>query len=132
MKNHWQAQKLFKMNDLEQRRRELGMSRPALSRRSGVSLATVNRLLGAGLEQASFRNVVAVANALGMSLRWAAVPAFSFKQNHARKKAKQLAAMVQGTSALEGQAVDSNVRDEIEKEIECRLLAGPKRKLWAS
>jgi transcriptional regulator with XRE-family HTH domain len=118
------------MNTLEQRRRELGMSRPALARRSGVSLATVNRVLGDGMGQASFKNVVAIAEALGMPFRWAASPAFAFRQRQAKLKSKQLAAMVQGTSALEGQAVEQAVQEEIEEEIECRLLAGSKRKLW--
>ena len=120
------------MNPLERRRRKLGMSRSALAERSGVSLATVNRVLGGNLGNASFGNVTSIASALGMSLKWKAPTALRFKRLQAKKKAQKLASLVQGTSALEGQAVNARVKEEIADEIECQLLAGPKRKLWSA
>ena len=121
------------MKPLEKRRQQLRMSRQALADRSGVSIATVNRVLAGRIENASFRNVDAIARALGMSLQWKpkASP-FEFKREQARAKAKRLAALVQGTSALEGQAVSTKTKSEIEEEIACRLIAGPGRKLWSA
>ena len=49
---------------------EVGMSRHVLAQRSGVSLATVNRLLaGGGMERTSLGVVEAVAAALDLKLR---------------------------------------------------------------
>jgi hypothetical protein len=39
--------------------------------------------------------------------------------------------MVQGTSALESQAIPKNDLREIEDEIAARLLSGSSRELWA-
>ena len=93
---------------LENRRRELGLSQSALAERCGVSLPTVHRVLSGHSLSASFENTVAIARALGMELDAVpVVPADEFLERQARKKAERLVGMVQGTSALEAQAVSS-------------------------
>ena len=51
---------------LEQRRKELGMTFEALSKRSEVPVSTLKAIFKKGVEHATFANVTAIANALGM------------------------------------------------------------------
>ena len=93
---------------LEQRRRQLGMSMSALAKRSGVSLPTVQRILSGGHAGASFESIVAISNALGMDTSFQErTTAHEFVRQEAMDKARRLVAVVQGTSGLEGQAVDA-------------------------
>src|SRR5437762_3222607 len=97
--------RLFKI--LDDRRRELGMSYAALAKRSGVSMTTVVRILSGRHPQASFENVWAIAGALDVSVRFEPnASAEEVCERQARRKAKQLVGMVQGTSGLEGQALE--------------------------
>ncbi len=117
--------------DLKQRCRELGMSHALLARRSGVSLSTVNRVLD-DYHTATFESVEKIARALGLdvSLR----PLLDVDQmcrQQARQKAERLVAMVQGTSGLEGQAVDDEAQKLMVTQTMYELLAGSRRKLWA-
>jgi hypothetical protein len=49
-----------------------------------------------------------------------------------RKKAQQMARLVQGTSALESQAVDEKTYNRLVEKAFREILAGPKRKLWSA
>jgi hypothetical protein len=99
---------------LDQRRRDLGLSYDLLSKRCGVS------------------NVLAIAESLGLALRFdSEVAPRELKREQAERKAKRLVALVQGTSGLEGQAVDpETVASMIERTTD-DLLAGSKRRLWS-
>jgi len=115
---------------LEKRRRELGMSRKSLANRSHVSLPTVNRILSGRHSGASIENVLTIAAALGMELKFEAeMRSERFREMQAVAKARQLVRLVQGTSALEGQALD---KDELEDMIgrTAKELSLSKRKLW--
>ena len=125
--------------ELEKRRKELGMSRLALARRSRVSLPTINRILSDKQDgngqlpkggRASFANVAAVADALGLTLT-APEKATSdeFCQQEARRKAKRVVGMVQGTSGLEGQGLDQQEMESLVVKATKRILKS-KRKLW--
>lgn len=116
--------------EFERRRRELGMSRTALAKRSHVSLPTVNRILSDQHGGASFANVLAIANALGMEVTATAqTGSDEFRQRQATTKARHVVRLVQGTSALEGQGLD---KDELEEMVRrtSRELVVTKRKLW--
>ncbi|MEX2217344.1 MAG: helix-turn-helix domain-containing protein [Phycisphaerales bacterium] len=114
------------------RRRELGMTFPALAERSGVSEPTVKRILGGRAPDASIANVAAVAGALGVTLGLhEEVDAHEMCRREARRKAEQVARLVQGTSALESQAVDAKTYRRLVEESYHELLAGPRRRLWA-
>ena len=115
---------------LERRRRELGMSRAVVARRSGLSLPTVQRILSGGGETAAFVNVLAIANALGIRLEVRAEDADEILERQAREKARHLVALVQGSAGLEGQAVDERSLKQMERRTVHELRAGSKRRLW--
>lgn len=117
---------------LKNRRESLGMSHAVLAARSGVSEPTVKRILGGHIGEASFANVVAIAEALGASFGIAETDSEELCRQHARRKAEQIARLVQGTSALEGQAVDSASYNQLVERSYHQLMAGPKRRLWSA
>ena len=116
--------------DLDNRRRAAGMSYAVLAQRSGVSVPTVVRILS-GSRRASFANVAAIAEALGLSINFA--PRMTPRQlmvEGAREKAKKLAGMVQATSGLESQALSPEELEELADEMANRLLGGTPRNVW--
>ncbi len=127
------------LQELEKRRKELGMSRTALSRRSRVSLPTINRILSSGMAKTdecdvayepSFANVAAIADALGLTLAaLERLNADEFRKQQAILKAKRIVRMVQGTSALEGQGLDQREADELVAKAANQILKS-RQKLW--
>ena len=120
-------------NKLDNRRRALEMPLDELSRRANVSLRTVRRVL-AGERGARFDAVSAIADALGVPVLDIdrARDIDEMRREQAVAKAKKLVGLVQGTSALEGQAVDElYIRHMVQKTIN-ELLCGPRSRLWAS
>jgi transcriptional regulator with XRE-family HTH domain len=128
---------------LESRRRQLGMGLETLARLSGVSMPTVHRILSGGIANAQVKNVAAIARALRMELvfdpqRDSGSPQFrpvrhanDILREAARAKAERLVAMVQATSGLESQAVDSATKDRMIEQTEWKLLAGSRRRVWS-
>ena len=120
------------LKNLDDRRRELGLSYELLSRRCGVSRPTVQRILSGHHAAASFANIMATAESLGLGLRFdSTIDARDLKREQAVRKAKKLIALVQGTSGLEGQAVDKKTVDSMVEQTTHELLAGSKRRLWS-
>ena len=118
------------LRKIDKRRRELGMSRTALAKRSQVSLSTVNRILSGQHPEAKFSNVLAIADALDIELT--SVPRSGcdeLRQKQAMNKARRLVRLVQGTSALEGQGLDADELEEMVRHTS-RELCVTKRKLW--
>ena len=116
---------------LGRRRRDLGMPYGELGRRCGVSISTLKRVLG-GKATASFSTVSAIADALGMGLEPTQIEGIaSMRERQAHDKARALVALVQGTSALEGQAVDATDIELMEQRTAAELLSGSSRRLWA-
>lgn len=113
------------------------MSKADLARRAGVSVPTVQRLLSGGEKRALTDVVAAIAAALGVEVRLSdalyvheSTEVSAFRRKQAERKARWLARLVQGTMALEAEAVDSDVLQEIEEQNVHALLAGPNRRLW--
>jgi transcriptional regulator with XRE-family HTH domain len=120
------------LKSLDERRRELGLSYELLSKRCGVSRPTVQRILSGHHAAASFANVLAIAESLGLGLRFdSKINTRDLKREQAERKAKKLVALVQGTSGLEGQAVDEESVESMVEQTTHELLAGSKRKLWS-
>ena len=115
---------------LADRRRQLGMSHAALAAQSGVSEPTVKRILGGKLAEASFENVRAVAEALGVTLAVQEIDVDELRRRQARGKAERLVRYVQGNSALEGQGVDDATRERLVERTYHELMAGSGRGLW--
>jgi hypothetical protein len=118
---------------LRQRRHELGLSYPMLSKRSGVPIATLKRMLGGDFGKASLQNVCAVAAAMGVTLQGKpdSTPT-DYQEKVAKEKAEKLVAMVQGTLALESQAVGAGKIAEMVQKTVHELVAGPPRRLWST
>ena len=116
---------------LQIRRKMLGIGFQSLASRSGVSIPTVKRIFGGQIAAASFGNIAAIAEALGLSFELGESSVDALCRQQARKKAMQVARLVQGTSALESQAVGKDTYKRIVEKSFREILAGPKRKLWA-
>jgi transcriptional regulator with XRE-family HTH domain len=116
--------------DLEKRRRDLGMSEEFLAKRAGVSRNTVRRILSGESANVSLGSVVAVAEALGVDVRFEKEAPETCLERQAEKKARQLVGMVQGNMGLESQAVGEDVVNQMIRDTVHRLLAGSKRNLW--
>ena len=119
-------------NYLDKRRRELEMPISALAVRSGVSESTVKRVLNGGLDKATFGTVKSVAKALGVTVQFSAtMKPDTYQELQASQKASQIVRMVQGTSALEAQAIPDTVVDRMVRRTAAELLTGSARRLWA-
>lgn len=116
---------------LQNRRKMLGIGFQSLASRSGVPIPTVKRIFGGQIAAASFGNIAAIAEALGLSFELGESSVDALCRQQARKKAIQVARLVQGTSALESQAVGKDTYKRIVEKSFREILAGPKRKLWA-
>jgi transcriptional regulator with XRE-family HTH domain len=117
---------------LQKRRTEIGIPYPDLAARSGVSVATAKRILCGQIERASLAHVEAVAKVMGVSLvPREDSPAHKVKERAAYQQANRLVRMVQGTSALESQALDSKQAEQLAHESVHRLMAGSPRRVWA-
>ena len=113
---------------LQKRREELGMPMRVLAKRSGLGLRTVQRTLSGEADNATLGTVARLATALGVTLTARADR--GMRRRHAGEKAGRLAAMVQGTSALEDQAVEPRVLKKITDRLRDEMLVGSSRKLW--
>ncbi|MBN2211296.1 MAG: helix-turn-helix transcriptional regulator [Sedimentisphaerales bacterium] len=123
---------------LEQRRRDLGLPYGVLSRRSGLGVATVQRTLN-GVTEARMETLSAIALALGVTVHLGVdtnvtehITLEQMLQQRAQEKALMLAGLAQASAGLEGQAVSEKTMQQAVKELERKLLAGSKRKLWES
>jgi len=127
--------------DLDLRRRELGMSYRVLAELSGASLPVVQRLLSAKVQDPSFPIVMAVVNALGGGIPRILpdgsctfefpVSAEKIREQRATEKARKLVGLVQGTSALEAQAVRKADYLQMLNRTRHELLAGSSQRLWS-
>ena len=81
---------------------------------------------------ASFANIAALAASLGLAIRFDdEIPVEKMRRDQARQKARKLVSLVQGTSGLEGQAVDQRIIEAMIERTTHELLAGSKSKLWS-
>ena len=116
---------------MQRRRKALGISCPLLALRSGVSLPTVQRILRDGGEHTTHANLTAVARALGMDFELRKTcDEQTFAERQAETKGGVIVRVVQGTSSLESQAVDSDTYQQMVKQTVHELMAGPRRRLW--
>ena len=117
--------------DLNTRRKLLGMSVHTLSERSGVSTATVNRVLRGDADQTAFGNVRAIARAVGIEIEARPRNVGLFAAFQAKGKAERIVNQVQASSALEKQAVGKGDYRKMVRRTAKELLRGPRRRLWS-
>lgn len=102
-----------------------------LAKRSGIPFRTVQRIIGGGHDKATWATVLALAQTLGLELELRPrVDVETLREQQARKKAQSLMRMVQGTAALEAQAVAPDKYRQMLRRTVHEILAGPARKLW--
>ena len=116
---------------LQRIRKELGMTYQVLAERSGLGMRTVQRVLADGDASASFNTILKIAHALGASIRLDAADSNDVRRTQAERKANQLVALVQGTSALEAQAVNDSSKRALKRRTVSELLSGSSRRLWS-
>lgn len=117
---------------LDQRRRDLGVTYTVLAERSGISLATVRRVLRGEQDDTTLSTVLAISRVLGVRLGFEAdADVEDLLDQLAQQKARRLVGLVQGSAALEGQGLDDVTRERMVRRTVHELRAGSKRKLWA-
>ena len=118
------------INELQERRRQLGMPYRVLAERSNIGINTVQRVMNgktAGFMDTGF----AIANSLGWCITSGKKKNIrALLKQQARRKAQQIIKLAQGTAALEGQGINDKVKKDIENEFVIKLLAGSKVRLW--
>lgn len=117
---------------LAMRRRALRMSFQALADRSGLSVATVRRILIERDHRAHFSSVTALAAALGASLELNEPPPAQVLEEAATAKARRIVGLVQGSSGLEAQAVDAASMQRMVNQTVHELMAGPRSRIWGA
>lgn len=118
-------------HQLELRRQQLGLTHADIAKRSGVGYRTVQRILAGQDANPSFATLSAIAAVVGCSFSLTAEDPDLMRHRQATHKAKKLLAIVQGTSALESQAVDDQAMRSMLTRTVNDLLAGSPRRLWA-
>ena len=115
---------------LSQRRRELGMPVLALSERADTSVSTVKRVLS-GDTSVSYDTLRRIGRALGADFAINVRAPDVMIKEEAERKASIVARAVQGTSALEAQAVDKETMNRIAQTAAAMLVSSLGSKLWA-
>jgi len=124
------------MGQIAARKKRLGMSYAVLAARSGVSEATLKRMLNADDQQQHSPRIdclTAVLDSLGMSLvTKPTLKVEELRYREADAKARRLVQLLQGTSALEEQGLDKAEIERLVSKARQELLDGTNRRLWAS
>lgn len=116
---------------IQQRRRDLGMSYRVVAERSGLGAPTVQNVL-TGKVNARLHTILSIARALGVEIGVARVETvWTMRERQAQSKARHLAAVAQGSAALEGQAASATTLTTVQRQIAHELLAGPNLRLWS-
>lgn len=116
---------------LNARRKALGMSIRILATRCGLSVATVQRVLG-GKASERAETVFVIASVLGMAIELRSIKGVaSLRREVAAHKAHTIVNSAQGSFALEGQSVPEAEKHKIEGMMAKKLLNGPNIRLWS-
>ncbi len=129
-----------KFDELDLRRKELGISYSVLAELSGVSKPAIQRMLSGKVDSPALSSVAAVARALGMGgIRFKKNGAIKFdsiadaqtlRERQARRRALRLVGPIQETSAIPGTAAGETAYQIMVERKYHELLAGSRRGLW--
>jgi len=118
------------MVTLKQRMTSLRMTRSALARRSKLSAEAVDRVLEQTADAAT-PDAARVRRCLGLAADGGRlVPNRTFRKQAARRKARFVMAMVQGTMGLEAQGLDPSGYRKLHQDTYRQLLNANSSKLW--
>lgn len=116
--------------DLDERRRDLGMSVPVLARRTGLALSTLYRALR-GQQNAGLDTVTAVAAALGVRVSLTHPrQKTAMRREQAQHKARVLVGTALGSASIEHPVGTEAVVRQIARAVEEDLLASSNLALW--
>ena len=118
------------IKELQNRRRQLEIPYKILAERSGIAMVTVQRALS-GRAGVRLDTLLAIAENLGLGIDvHRSRNVNEMREEQARKKARRLVGMAQGTAGLECQGVSSETLKETEDNIVHELLSGSNIRLW--
>lgn len=115
---------------LDARRKALGLSCAAVARQAGVSLRTVQRVMGGDDSNVTLSTLLRVADVLGVRLGMESLDLNEVRKRRAEIKARRLVGLVQGTMGLEAAAVDNATLSQLHQQTVRDLLRGSNRRLW--
>ena len=117
---------------VKSRRKELGITVENLSRMSGLGFRTVSRFFAG--DDVRISTVEKVTEVLGLDFAGnVMIDAETLKDKRAEEKARYIVSLVQDTSALEMQGLESDDIQILIQETKEQFLHGPyQRNLWAS
>lgn len=125
--------------ELRKRMQDVGMTYPALAYRTGMSEVSLKRILAGKEGNPKLKSLHSIASALGVELVIgngvrivATCSPEEFREDAAERRAEKLVQLVQGNSALEAQAVNTEARKDMVRRTIHELLGGSSRRLWAS
>jgi len=120
------------LEKVKNRREELGISLENLSGLSHLGYRTVSRFLSG--EDVKLSTVEKITNILGLDFAGnEAVDITTLREQRAKEKALYIVSLVQDTSALEMQGLESEELSSLIEETKKEFLSGAyKQNLWAS
>jgi len=120
------------INRIIERKKQLNITVENLAKLSGISVRTVNRVLKN--EDVKLSTIEEVTNLLGLDFAGnEQVPLEELEQRRAYDKAVYMASLVQGTSSLEKQGLETEQLKNIIAMYEKEFLKGTYRKaLWVA
>ena len=120
------------INQIINRKEQIGITVENLAKLSGVGVRTINRLLKN--EDVKLSTIEHVTNFLGLDFAGnEQIPVNELKKQRAHEKALFLASIVQGTSALEMQGLEADSLNAIITTYEKEFLDGEyKNTLWVA
>lgn len=116
---------------LDRQRRALKMPLDVVAERSGLSRATVCRVLIDKNVSSHLDNVIAIARVLGVTFEICIEQPDILVERHVQKLARQLVQLVQGSMALESQGITN--RDHLNELVDVaarEIRKKPRKKLW--
>lgn len=120
------------INEFVLKREKLGISYHDLSKLSGVSVPTLNRMFSGQSSSIQFDAIIAVADVLKVDITAkTTVSAEKMRREQAERKAEYLMKLVKGNTALEGQGSSEAAYREMKEKTVNELLA-KKKALWAA
>lgn len=117
-------------NLLAQQKQALGMTEAYIAARTGVSQPTVHRILSGKNKAAAWKDVIAIANVLGMAVTVTITPPADILDRRAQDAAAEIARAARATSQLEGQGLSDSAQQELSRETAAWLRASPKKLWW--
>lgn len=118
---------------MEMRRKNLGISHRYLAQVTGISVPTVQRIFSGKSSSTSFETVVSLASVLGMAFY--CEPRLAEDEvlvQAARRRAHQLALMMQATSTGSSNLLDTEGLAKVEDKLVLELLKGSRARIWAA